>query len=243
MLKFKNQVILFSFYLLKSLGRGTSLMKKTLNSEQILKLNYLEKSVFTFVQIGANDGISFDFLYDFVTKRNAKGIVVEPIKDYFKELQINYEDFQNIIPLNIAIHPTNSTVILYRLKENSLPKYKDWAKGIASLDKNHLIKLNIEEVDIEGEEVKADALMTIIQSYHPSGKLDYIQIDTEGFDYQILKMIDFTVIKPKIVKYESINLTENDRNKAVSLLKKNGYYLFKEAGDTVAILLNKVRLN
>ena len=48
----------------------------------------------------------------------------------------------------------------------------------------------------------------------------------EGFDYEVLKMIDFTTIKPSIIKYEFVNLSHEDQYASKALLKQYGYYLF-----------------
>jgi lysophospholipase L1-like esterase len=42
-----------------------------------------------FIQIGANDGKSFDPIYQFVTNnsKNVRGILLEPLADYFEEEQ------------------------------------------------------------------------------------------------------------------------------------------------------------
>ena len=57
-----------------------------------------KKGKLSFIQIGANDGISSDPLYRFV-KRNrgkVKGIVVEPLPDFFVKLKKNYSGFPEI---------------------------------------------------------------------------------------------------------------------------------------------------
>ena len=45
------------------------------------------------IQIGANDGKIDDPIYEFVTNYPPKmsGILIEPVKDYFEELKINYK--------------------------------------------------------------------------------------------------------------------------------------------------------
>lgn len=44
----------------------------------------------TFIQVGANDGISFDNLYEFVTSHKSRGLVIEPLPHYFNRLRLNY---------------------------------------------------------------------------------------------------------------------------------------------------------
>ena len=73
--------------------------------------------------------------------------------------------------------------------------------------------------------------------------MDYFQIDTEGFDYEVIKMIDFDRINPKMIKFENVSLSKKDNNLVNSLLVKQGYYIFKENNDTVAVDLNRIKLS
>lgn len=54
------------------------------NSFRILENNFPQSKEFKFIQVGANDGVSFDNLYDFVIKRDSKGIVIEPLKEFYQ---------------------------------------------------------------------------------------------------------------------------------------------------------------
>jgi len=79
-----NNLLLFVIRLLNKFRMGKKLRNKILNCRLILENNYKQESSFNFIQVGANDGVSFDFLYDFLIKRNSKGIVIEPIKEYYE---------------------------------------------------------------------------------------------------------------------------------------------------------------
>ncbi|MCW2119438.1 FkbM family methyltransferase [Flavobacterium sp. 7A] len=215
---------------------------KILSSKKILERNFKTQSEFSFVQVGANDGISFDFLYEFLIRRNSHGLVIEPVKDYYNELVKNYCNYPEIIAINMAVHPTDKKIDVYKINPNSIYKYPDWVKGIASLDPEHHKKTNIESEDIIHETVMADALMNIINDNNFINGIDYFQSDTEGFDLEILKMIDFTKVKPKIIKFEFVNLNDVDKRKANDLLINFGYYLFNENGDTVGVNLNSIKL-
>jgi FkbM family methyltransferase len=228
--------------ILNKFGRGISLRKRIFSSQKILEVNFKTDSKFNFIQVGANDGVSFDFLYDFVTKRNSSGIVVEPIQEYFEELVINYKNFPQIIKINKAIHPIDKKIIIYRISHNAMKKYPDWVKGIASLDPKHHLKTNIETKDIIQENVEADSLMNIIIENIKVNQIDYFQIDTEGFDFEVIKGMDFKCFKPLMIKYESVNLSKEDKKDLKLLLKDNGYYLFDEKGDSVAVNLKKIKL-
>lgn len=237
-----NQLLIIISKVLNKFKYGRKLNRKFFSSERILKNNFLKSNDFSFIQVGANDGISFDFLYDFVTVRNSKGVVIEPVLEYFNELVNNYQNYPNIIKINKAVHPYEKELLINRINPNAFENYPDWVKGIASLDFEHHKKTGINSNDIIKEKVKADSLMNIINENFKLSKLDYFQVDTEGFDYEVIKMIDFKKIYPSIIKYEFVNLNAEDQNSLLYLLKNKGYFTFNEFGDTIGICLDKIKL-
>ncbi|CAM4153139.1 FkbM family methyltransferase [Gillisia hiemivivida] len=237
-----NQLLILIIQILNKFGRGFDLKKKIFSSQKILERNFHRKKEFNFIQVGANDGISFDFLYEFVITRKSSGVVIEPVSDYFKELVNNYKDFPDIIKINKAIHSFEKSKKIFKIKNSSRHKYYDWVKGIASFDENHHNKTNISKEDMEEEHVQADTLMNIITDFYSNKKIDYLQVDTEGYDLEILKMLDYTIIKPLIIKYEHSNLDKADINASKKLLIREGYSLFNEGNDTVGIDLCRIKL-
>lgn len=228
--------IKFSRFLIKFSER----VKPRFILENILNKNFPVNSNFSFVQIGAHDGKSFDFLYDFLKLRKCNGIVVEPINFYFEKLVMNFSSFENVKAFNLAIHDSQSNVSIFRVASKHLDKYPDWAEGISSVLLSHLDKFRIERSDIEEEVVPAVTLMELITLKPDLPPLDLIQIDVEGFDYEILKMIDFREMKPSIIKFECVNLSSADLNSSITLLRKNGYFVFQEMNDCIAINLKKI---
>ena len=237
-----NCLIILFFKILNFCGKGASLRNNFFFSKNIMEINFQTNKKFNFIQVGANDGISFDFLYEFIMLRDSEGIVIEPVKEYFNELNLNYSNFPKIIKINKAVHPLKNKVVINKISPLAIGKYPKWVKGIASLDPDHHKKTFIDSKDILQVEVEADHLMNIINQNLANYKLDYFQVDTEGFDYEVVRMINFDVIKPKIIKYESVNLEIEDQKALVALLKNNGYYVFNELGDTVGINLKNIRL-
>lgn len=242
MILIKNYCVFIFLYVIRKLGRGNYQTRKVFSSRRLLERNFPKKSYFNFIQVGANDGVSFDNLYEFVVNRNSGGLVIEPIKEYFDRLVNNYVGFENIIKENKAVHPTEKKFFIYKVKEDAYDKYPDWAKGIASFNPNHHKALNIETSDISVVLVRCDHLMNIISQNVKNKEIDYFQVDTEGFDYEVIKMIDFKIIKPKILKFESISLSSEDIDSINDLLEKQDYYIFNEGNDTVAVDLKKIKL-
>jgi hypothetical protein len=79
----------------------------------------------------------------------------------------------------------------------------------------------------------------LIQENHVK-KIDLLQIDTEGYDYEIIKMIDFHEIKPHIIHFEHrINaevMSRDEFRECMNYLYANGYFVMMTYSDAVAYL-------
>lgn len=196
-----------------------------------------------FIQVGANDGVRYDDLYFFVTPYRWKGLVIEPLPDMYARLVCNYLDYPDVIPLNVAVHPSSKSVTLYHVNKKSFLKYPDWASGSASVNKSHLIKYGISEEDISEQTVECKSLMEIAGNYDFLD-VDMLQIDVEGFDFEIIKSIDFDRLKPRLIKFEWMNLSARDKKDVTALLILNGYKVYVEQNgvDCAAWLPNRLHI-
>jgi FkbM family methyltransferase len=240
MIYFNNLISLSLIFLLTRCRNFFDKLIPRFNFREILEKNFRENQVFSFIQIGANDGKSFDYLYEIVSKRRSNGIVVEPIIEYYNELVECYKDYPQIVKVNKAVHPSEKSRVIYKIIKSASNNYPDWVKGIASFDPFHFKKLNISSKDITEELVECDHLMNIISGNYFSNIVDLIQIDTEGFDAEVIKMIDFSYLRPKILKFENVSLSKNDIIDIKKIMNRNNYYLFNEGNDTIAVDLKKV---
>ncbi len=194
---------------------------------------------FFFMQVGANDGKSRDPIYNLIKESEIAGVLLEPIPFYFKGLQENYAGRKNITLLNIALHPTESEITMYKIDEEAVGKngVPVWASGISTFDKRIMEKHCKDIPDYEKylatEKVKCTTFESIIEENNIS-KIDLLLIDTEGFDYEIIKMIDFTKIKPSIIRFEHNHLIKEDLHSCINILASVGYKLFHEKRDITA---------
>nr|VFK40060.1 MAG: Methyltransferase FkbM domain-containing protein [Candidatus Kentron sp. TC]VFK46317.1 MAG: Methyltransferase FkbM domain-containing protein [Candidatus Kentron sp. TC]VFK55931.1 MAG: Methyltransferase FkbM domain-containing protein [Candidatus Kentron sp. TC] len=77
--------------------------------------------------------------------------------------------------------------------------------------------------------------MQLLDEYSVS-HINLLQVDVEGYDAEVVKMLDFPRIKPSIIKYELCSLTDSTQKDLKAILRKQGYKTFKEHCDYVAIL-------
>jgi Methyltransferase FkbM domain len=74
-------------------------------------------------------------------------------------------------------------------------------------------------------EVPTLTLPDLLKKYHWDA-IDLLQVDAEGLDYEILKMVDFKQVRPAIVHFEYFHLSNADREAAARMLVDNGYRLY-----------------
>ena len=122
--------------------------------------------------------------------------------DAFAQLQQNYSAYPGIRALNMAIHREHKHIDLYRVNPEYPGALPDWAIGIASVNPEHF-KLggDIPDEAICVERVPACSMDALIEEVGYS-TLDLLQIDTEGYDLEILRMLDFQQLKPAIIHFE-----------------------------------------
>jgi len=203
----------------------------------------------TFLQIGANDGVMNDPIYQFNmdNKSAVSGFALEPLPDIYDLLFANYQSCPNIKLFNLAIHATESEMVLYRVKPARAAEVPVFARGIASFDETHWKKTTlVPDADyMEQVTVKCTSFSDFIKS-NAIDKLDLLLLDTEGYDHQILMSIDFTHIKPKMIRFE-----HGVRHKVMSPesfmavcshLNSFGYQIIAESYDATAYLLDPADL-
>lgn len=230
MRKLLNRLLLRTGYRIERLSRFRTELDRLLQRGTPLKS----------VQIGANDGVRFDDLYPIVTNGPFRGIVVEPLPDLYERLQLNYAGHPQIVPINVAVHEHERALPLYRVNPPALPRYAGWAAGIASFDREHLIRHGIDAHDIVAVEVQCEPLMSLLRRTDMLD-VDLLQIDTEGYDAAIVGMIDFALSRPQLIKFEHKNVDARTYADTLRRLQTNGYRCSREGSDTVCALSRLLR--
>lgn len=211
-------------------------MFKTQNKIRNLLLDFVHQhngNIF-FLNIGANDGLSGDPLAEFIFKYKWRGVLVEPVPYVFKRLKKIYKNIPNVILENIAISTNNQKNEFWYLENNK--NLNSGYDQLGSFDKKKLLD-SIKKCNISGGKIlkkNIDCLtLEKLLSKNNINKIDIISIDTEGFDYNIIKQIDFKKIKPSLIIFEHVHLDKNDRKNCFLFFKKNGYKT-EDIGDGIS---------
>lgn len=190
-----------------------------------IKLKLL-KGEFFFAQVGANDGKSGDPFFYLVKYLKWRGIMFEPVPYVFKKLKANYQDNKNILLENSALTTNDGNLLFYYLKKSNNPNLPEWYDQIGSFNLDVLKKHQESIPDFDNllthSEVQTTDFNKIIKKYKLKN-IDLIFIDTEGYDYEIIKMIPFDKITPSVILFEHKHLSQKDIKTALKQLTSLGY--------------------
>jgi FkbM family methyltransferase len=193
-----------------------------------------------FILVGANNGEQQDFITDAMINASTFAILIEPVHEYFLKLKDKYNDGAQVFLENYVVSWKSGKRILYRLKtDESLPA---WSSGLGSFYKEvievHGNQIPFLQRNLIKEYVRCIALNDLIAKHHLP-KINIIQIDTEGYDYEILKVMEVQGIFPDIVIYEYLHVTFNQYFSSIALLEKMNYRVLNNTTSTDIIAVRK----
>lgn len=162
-----------------------------------------------FIEFGATDGIKDSNTYNLEKNYSWSGVLVEPIKSFYNKLKDN----RNSICLNKVVYSKNEQELIFQehnIKElSTLKGFKE--NNNRKRNKNEVHEYKVSSIKLEN----------IFDDYLKTKEIDYLSIDTEGSEYEILKNFNFKKYKINIITVEH-NYSKN-RAKIHKLLIKNGY--------------------
>ena len=184
---------------------------KYCKSELLQDVYALYKSKFkkkgVFIEMGACDGILSSNTYLLEKVFKWKGILVEPARYYHKRLKFNRKC-------------SIETSCIYSASNEMINFNETYPKSLSSIE-NFFDKHSIQrKLNKEIYEVRTISLNHLFDKYHLK-KIDFLSIDTEGSEYEILKKFNFNKYQIKIICCEH-NYSVR-RNKIFKLLNSKGY--------------------
>jgi FkbM family methyltransferase len=189
----------------------------------------------TFIQIGACDGVTGDSVHSFVRKGKMRAVLVEPIEQSFRKLAEAYAGVPNVAIVNSALSHNDGQVTLFKVKSENVKSVSlDWAPQLASFDKAHLIRHGILDDEIEEVLVPALTLKSLLSKYEINS-VNILQIDTEGFDGEVVKMALDLPCKPECINFENLHLTADDLGDVFGRLEAHGYVWTHDRWNTLAV--------
>jgi len=165
-------------------------------TSQIGQDRYLNEHYFNnkkngvFVDIGAYDGLDHSNTYFFEKELGWKGICIEPHPDVFKKLCTH----RSCICINACVAPSEGTVEF--IKVDGTPTMLSGMKS--TYDPRHLRRLEREILRDGGScdiiDISGVTVNSVLKEYGIY-EIDYLSLDTEGGELEILNSIDFDMFK------------------------------------------------
>lgn len=120
--------------------------------------------------------------------------------------------------LNIGISDNSDKMLFYIFKDSTLSTFSESEAQILKSLGHSCIKI---------ETIETISINKLLFSFNSGIAPDFLSLDAEGYDYQILKTLDFSKYSPKVICVEIVEYSPNGNGKKkieiIDLLIQNGY--------------------
>jgi FkbM family methyltransferase len=188
------------------------------------------------VQIGANDGRMDDPVFDVIGKHRLPALLVEPLPDAFRQLQAHYASQPQVAFENCAISDQNGEREFYRVRDGvyANPRVRGMAgfyrenllraKGILPGLQQHIEVLKVPTMTMEG-----------LLAKHGVRQIGLLQLDTEGYDHEVIKLTLQTGMVPSLIHYEHVHLSARQQLDCRDYLSGFDYRFATNGHNTLAL--------
>jgi FkbM family methyltransferase len=147
------------------------------------------------VDIGACDGITLSNSRHLIQNLSWRGILVEPHPVFFESLQTLYNDNKLVELYNVGCFDENTQVDFYI-----------FADGIDSCGSTISLNFKHRMIDLYGDKFQEFPIkiqtITLRELLLNRGKVDFLSIDCEGVDMQVLKSNNWLTNRPSLICVE-----------------------------------------
>ena len=181
----------------------------------------------TYLDIGANDPVALSNTYRLYT-RGSRGICVEPNPILYKKIQ---EKRKRDICLNAGVAFDDKREADFYLFPEKLSGLNTFSKEEADFwehtGNEEIGKHKVQQV-IKMKLIDVNEIMA--QYFSP--KPNFISIDVEGLDFEILKRIDFNQYKPEVFCIETLSFAASNKElknqEIISFFEDKGYFIYAD---------------
>jgi FkbM family methyltransferase len=176
-------------------------LKIDINMIKLKKIlsNISDNENFTFVSIGANDGIFVDEVFlSNLLNINWSSLFVEPVKERFDLLVSNYQQHYP----NNDFKYENSAIHIEKGEDFLITPKNDDSRGLCSFfreESEYTDKIPVTKITFKD----------LIEKYKIN-KINFLKIDCEGMDSEIILQVFDNNIIPDLILFEDINLHINN---------------------------------
>lgn len=178
----------------------------------IFALRKIEKP--SYIDIGAHHPTALSntaFFY----KRGSRGINIEANPELFQRFK---RQRPNDVNLNVGIGPTASTALFYVMEDSTLSTFSESeANALIGFNKKLKKKVSIEIQTVD----------FVLNKYWNGEFPDFLSLDVEGLDFDIIKSINFAKSSPKVICIEASEYSPigagKRRHEVIDFLTAKGY--------------------
>jgi FkbM family methyltransferase len=176
-----------------------------------------------FLQIGGNDGIYVNPLRKYyLSDEKWIGHIYEPNPEMFTSLQRNILDITNRINAHqLAVSNKEGISTLFIQDPTSRPH----ASEICSMNSKAFSKQKNYGASLSKVSVRTTTLNDELKKYNWSD-FEVLQIDTEGYECEIIEGIDFSRFRPKLMQIEVGHLSPAQINQLTRKIAAGGYSIY-----------------
>lgn len=165
--------------------------------EDIILDSFLEgKKNGFYIDVGAYHPISLSNTYKFY-KRGWSGINIEPNHNKFNLFK---KQRPRDINLNIGIGSDEKVSPFYIFDADTLSTFSK-----ESMENYKKIGHRVSEI----KEIDLIPLKNVIEKYAKNKDIDFLSVDTEGYDLEVLKTNDWNLFRPKFIILETVEYSRN----------------------------------
>ncbi len=186
---------------------------------------YKKKKNLVFIEVGAHNGHVTDHLYKRIVNDKWSGVFIEPIGASFKALKKNFKGIDGLSFERIAISRKSGSLKMWVPLRSSLAG--------CSIYRHHP---PIKKKSVKHITVACKTLNFVAKKYNLT-KIDVLQVDTEGHDFEVLKSLDLGKHLPVIIHYEHRHLCPVDKAACEKRLQSHGYTFFFNKNNTIAAII------
>lgn len=192
------------------------------NEEKIIKEyfdKYFPNQRGTVLDIGANDGETLSNSRYLISELGWSGYLVEAAKSPYLKLEALYQGVENVNIFNVALGVQNMDLTFY--ESGNLLNQGDVGL-VSSLVPSEIDRWKNSGVPYTEYPVKCFDWKTFKSTYSSNVKFDFISIDIEGMDYDVLTQID---LKAHGCKCLCVEWNGKDKEKYVAYAELHDLYL------------------
>jgi FkbM family methyltransferase len=177
-----------------------------------------------YVDVGAHHPMRFSNTY-FFYRKGWSGINIDAMPGSMKEFE-KYR--RRDINLELGVDQHEGTFDYYIFNEPALNTFSvKVAQKHKSKKNNYYVKKIIK--------IKVKPLREILDYHLKNQKIDFLNVDVEGFDLNVLQSNDWSKYRPRFALVELLqsSLHSIDKHKVVQFMRRHGYQVYAKQMNTV----------